>query len=363
MKSRSTFTVLSLAFLDVMSCGFGAVVLFFVIITAATDQEPANRMDSAGQTGDLRAERMRAERDLARVQVELREAKEELAKGAAETERLVSAVEEESKRLALLDADTIAQEKRVEQLEADIRSREEDRERLSAKGATPDPIGDSLTKVAGDGRRQYLTGLRMGGDRVLILVDKSASMLDDTIVNVIRRRNLDRARKLAAPKWKRAVSTVNWLVSQIDPNSRFQIFAFNTEAQPVLQDGNGEWLDASRAGDLKRAVTALAETEPSGGTSFHTAFDVIAKLNPPPDNVYLLVDGLPTQGRSAPRAATIDGAGRLDHFRAAVASIEEMPPMNVILFPMEGDPLAAAAFWELAQVSGGSFMAPSRDWP
>jgi len=30
---------------------------------------------------------------------------------------------------------------------------------------------------------------------------------------------------------------------------------------------------------------------------------------------------------------------------------------------MEGDPLAASEFWQLAQVSGGSFMSPARDWP
>ena len=38
-------------------------------------------------------------------------------------------------------------------------------------------------------------------------------------------------------------------------------------------------------------------------------------------------------------------------------------PINVILFPMEGDPLASAAYWNLARTSGGAYMAPSRDWP
>jgi hypothetical protein len=38
-------------------------------------------------------------------------------------------------------------------------------------------------------------------------------------------------------------------------------------------------------------------------------------------------------------------------------------PVNVILFPMEGDPVAASAFWKLAQATGGSFMSLSEDWP
>ena len=38
-------------------------------------------------------------------------------------------------------------------------------------------------------------------------------------------------------------------------------------------------------------------------------------------------------------------------------------PVNILLFPMEGDYDAAIAYWTLAYGSGGSFMAVSRDWP
>jgi hypothetical protein len=34
-----------------------------------------------------------------------------------------------------------------------------------------------------------------------------------------------------------------------------------------------------------------------------------------------------------------------------------------MLFPIEGDPAAAAAFWSLAINTKGSFITPSRDWP
>ena len=33
------------------------------------------------------------------------------------------------------------------------------------------------------------------------------------------------------------------------------------------------------------------------------------------------------------------------------------------MFPMEGDPLAPAAYWSLAQNTGGVYMSPSEDWP
>ena len=38
-------------------------------------------------------------------------------------------------------------------------------------------------------------------------------------------------------------------------------------------------------------------------------------------------------------------------------------PVNTILFPMEGDPMAASEYWQLARASNGSFLSPSTDWP
>ena len=51
-------------------------------------------------------------------------------------------------------------------------------------------FGDKVREFVGDGNRQYLTGLTLGGERVLILIDGSASMLADTVVNAVRRRNM-----------------------------------------------------------------------------------------------------------------------------------------------------------------------------
>ena len=72
--------------------------------------------------------------------------------------------------------------------------------------------GNRVRTFTGEGDRQYLTGLKVGGKNILIAVDTSASMLDDDIVNVLRRRNMSDDRKRSAPKWQRAVRTVEWLV-------------------------------------------------------------------------------------------------------------------------------------------------------
>ena len=79
--------------------------------------------------------------------------------------------------------------------------------------------------------------------------------------------------------------------------------------------------------------------------------------------MYLIIDSLPTQGTRPPRRATISGNDRLDLFREATRKLPKQIPVNVIMFPMEGDPMASAAYWNLARQTGGAFISPSWDWP
>jgi len=59
----------------------------------------------------------------------------------------------------------------------------------------------------------------------------------------------------------------------------------------------------------------------------------------------------------------VTGAQRSRFFSQAIQEIPRGIPVNIILAPMEGDPLAAASFWQLAAATQGSFMSPSKDWP
>ena len=59
----------------------------------------------------------------------------------------------------------------------------------------------------------------------------------------------------------------------------------------------------------------------------------------------------------------VSGEQRRKHFIAAMKEFPRGVPLNTILFPMEGDPEAAALFWQTALDTDGAFIAPSRDWP
>ena len=60
---------------------------------------------------------------------------------------------------------------------------------LSGGTKSDDVPGHSVRSFTGDGDRQYLSGLKIGGKRIFLLVDASASMLAEDIVNAVRRRH------------------------------------------------------------------------------------------------------------------------------------------------------------------------------
>jgi hypothetical protein len=224
-------------------------------------------------------------------------------------------------------------------------------------------VGVRKLHMARHADAERLTGLKVGGERILILVDGSASMLDSSIVNIIRRRNMSDPEKLKSRKWQRTVNAVDWLSTQIPVDSQFQIYLFNTSVHPSLPDSLGDWVDVDSGRNLNTAIDGVRSFVPGGGTSLHAAFAAARALKPMPDNIYLLTDSLPTQGDKPPRGTTVNGKTRIKHFEDAVATLPLGIPVNIILLPMEGDPMASAAFWQLAQVTGGSFMSPSKDWP
>ena len=90
----------------------------------------------------------------------------------------------------------------------------------------------------------------------------------------------------------------------------------------------------------------------------------MSKLEPRPDTVILLTDGLPTQGETAPLVRNVVRAKeRLSLFESARKALPSGAHISTVLFPMEGDSSAPSAFWRLANATGGTFLVPSADWP
>ena len=363
MARRKT-EVFSLSFLDVIACGFGAVVLFYTILSAQAGMQREKRND------DLQAEVDRLEEEVLdgyKNLVVLRNALEgtdEAVPAEGLADRIIDETERLRQQLAEAEKDTLSKREAIERLKQDLKSLEESNRRLSAGTPSPGQPGTRIKGFVGSGDRQYLTGLKVGGERIAILVDVSASMMDDSVVNVIRLRNMPESRRMAAAKWRRTVATVDWLTSQLPAKAKFQAYAFNTRARPLVPGTDGKWLPAGDAKALNDALRELRRTVPRDGTSLENAFSALRALSPKPDSIILVTDGLPTQGESPPALRkTIDGEGRLKLFQRAIDRLPPGVPVNVILLPMEGDPLAPGAFWTLARRTDGAFLSPARDWP
>lgn len=364
--ARRRFNVFNLAFLDVMSCGLGAVVLFYMIINAQVAVRAKNlNVELLAETNRIEEEILDGRKDLILRRNALDEKNSERLRAEGEARSIQEVLDQLLAELAEYDDTTLAQTESVEDLRADIERLEEAKERLSASSIEQaDDEGRQIRSYVGEGNRQYLTGMKMGGKRVLILVDTSASMLGRTYVNVLRFRALPEDRRRKAPKWDQVVRSVDWLTTQLQPGTKFQVYGFNETAASVIAGTDGGWLDVTDGSRLSRAVASLRRVTPDKGSSLFAALNAINDLDPLPDNVYLLTDGLPTQGKVPPTESTpVNERRRIEYFTKAMRLVPRRVPVNVLLYPMDGDPNAAGYFWNLAARSGGSMQTPSRDWP
>ena len=362
MAKKRPFNIFSLAFLDVMSCGFGAVILIFLIVNHDAQQNQAIvNKDLLAEIRLLDYQVLQGEKDL----FDLIEAKDDsqarLSNAIEKAAVIEKSLQAQLDRLLELKANSIATQSDTNELKSDIESRQDEIKQLEALKAAND--GNQIRNIKGEGDRQYLTGMRVGGRNVVIVVDSSASMLDETIVNVLRRRNMPVEKQLQAPKWQRAIRTVEWLAAQLPLDAEFQLMTFGEATQTLVPGGSNDWQPMADGTLINAAVESLKQQVPTGGTNLEGVMLAIRELSPIPDNVYFITDGLPTRDNAEPRSATINGNKRLELFRAAAERLPRQIPVNVILFPMEGDPLAGAAWWQLARVSGGAFISPSWDWP
>jgi len=362
-RKRRPFEVFSMSFLDCMSCGFGAVILFFMIINAQVRETTDNPSELMAETRQIEVEILDGRKNLVLAKNTVEQLTSEKDSAEGKIAQIIALIEELRAELAQYDSETLAEIERVEKLQTDIKTLEEEVKRLLAMAEETESEGNRLREFKGEGDRQYLTGLKLGGDRTLILVDRSASMLDDTIVNIIRRRNMPIDEKLRAVKWRQVVASVDWLTAQFRPGSEFQMYMFNNEAEPVIKGSEGVWLKADDATQLDEAMRVLRRTAPEGGTNMKAAMDIVLSMSPAPDNIILLVDGLPTMDEPTSNSKTVSGRERTRLFTNALRELPSNIPVNIFLYPLEGDFEAPFLYWLLAYRSGGSLISVSKDWP
>jgi len=346
-----------------MSCGFGAVVLVFLIIDHSLEVEICTVNAEVLSEVELLEEDIReGEAGLVRLRNALDDADLDIVEADGLARVIANQVDEYEKTNTLLSQ----QQKATSSSNVDSKEALADQEKLNKDIELEIEVaeGQSALSFVGDGNRQYLSGLKLLGKRTLILVDYSASMLSDQIVKIKKLQfEQDLTKKKNAAKWRQAKETVRWLVANLAKGSDFQVLAFNNEAQFLLQDEKNIWISSGDIERIKVLDGRLAEIVPDEGTNLFKAFKAINTLSPPPDNIVLITDGLPTLGAKEPKAALVTHKQRISLFNEALGELPPATPVNVLLLPLSGDKAAPGMYWRLAYSSNGSLLSVASDWP
>ncbi len=341
-----------LSFLDCICCGFGAILLIFVLTTGKRANESKGQVDNAQEIIERLASDIDREKD--------------------EAARLRRSIDERSDRIAVVTRQTTSLEDQIiDQTETlslllEMSSTVEDELRRLMEDAENIPTIDEMPPLPlpNPEKRQYLTNFRMEGERLLFLVEASGGMLDTTIVGAIERSRGSAEDRRNAPKWKQTRDMLKWFIGNISPSSRYQIAFFNRDVTPVLEASSlDEWMDPLDTDNTEKVLAAIEAFSPSGGANLERAFQRVNEIPELPDNIVLILDGLPTLADSVPAGEIVDERIRIQMFLAARRTQPPNVPLNILLLPFEGDPTAAIAYWSVANYSEGSLVSPSRTWP
>ena len=350
-KRRET-EVFSLAFLDCICCGFGAVILVFILTVSQKKDvdkimvdEARDKLNKAQHQAALTKEELeRLARVLAAAQIELQDIN---AKNTQDQLKLSA----RKRELLLMLQQTGSLKDALHSL-------------LGEKKAIPTTDVAPPVPIPNVDRRQYLTGVKLNGDFVVFLVRTSGSMLDETIDAAVARLDDTDEKKREAPKWVRVIQSLEWMLASLSPETHFQILLFGEETTPIIATRGDEWFSTKDRKTMSEVITKLHKLVPKGGANLERAFTAVRFLPRLPDSIVLLTDGLPTKSDSLPMDGEVEEGHRIKFFEIATKQLPPRIPVSTILFPMlSGDPGAPGLYWELANATRGALVSPAKSWP
>jgi len=350
-RRQETF---NLAFLDVMSCGLGAVLMIFLIIKHNIAVQAPHPNDVTPALNIMKTEQQTLKKSLTTI-------RKNISTVTIQNNKIKQAIAQTRARIITARASATALSNANSQLKKTIVSI---------------PKAVKTVKKTGVVKKQYLIGLGVKGARIAILVDHSASMTDRRLIDIITRKTGSDRDKMAGPKWQRTKKIVSWILARLPDSSDVGVIGYNDSARTVGPQG---WLKATNKAGLKKILLNLNRLVPENATNLDRALQQLRQMSPPPTDIYLITDGLPTTGNPGfslknmlggcrsitGKGNNISGECRLKIFNYGVQNtpLPYGSRLNVILLPIEGDPEAAPAYWRWAAETGGMMITPGEGWP
>ena len=337
-RTRET-SLSTLAFIDVMACGLGAVILLFFILDF---EEPV------------------PERPVPRVVVippeDSRPLEVEYESLLAQKDLRLNSVEVKTKAVG----DSLVELLKIQPV-------------TTKKLETPDKPSVPIPSA---NESSQLIGLSVRGSNILIVLDTSASMSHPRLVDIISSQADPSGQRLGqGAKWKQAKQIVRWLIEQAPTSSTIKILGYSDRI--TFDDPFWKAPDES----LKSYDRTIQTIAPESGTSLAVALEHIQASSYHPSDIYLVTDGLPTlSGKNSPlfvlsqlvkgcfkmskKNSFVTGDCRRMLFQSAVTDFQETSNarVHVVLLPLEGDPEAAYLYQHWANLTGGTLLSPAISW-
>ncbi len=335
MKRRREAQSSALSFIDCICCGFGAVLLLFILTAKSQITESkveASQSLAAEETLQeaieiAEAKQKALEQDIAALDPQPDANATSIAELAAEQERLAKAIEDRAEALASLETET---------------------EVVDAVAGLNRPSAD----------QSYLSGLKLRGPRAVILLENSGSMLGEdakSAIEIIRSGS-----GATSEKWLRAKAAVRAVLAAIPQGTQVAILQMNERTSALSGTPNNPYIDPYDNNALLATLERLDALEASGGADLATALRTVNQLPQRASSLLLIGDGLPTAPNPGKRS--LSEADRVKLFNAAMGTRPNYP-FNAILFPFDGDPSAAGLYWKLSGRTNGITLIPDNDWP
>lgn len=353
MGQRKKSEGFNIAFIDIMSCGLGAVVLVFMLVKHNVEDSSVELENLKNDIENLETTKEDSIQTLMSLEAQVTEE-------AAQEAVIRKNIAEMQSALANKRADVEKTVREIEELKKDI------------KGIKVNKKED-LIEIEQISEEDYLLGLKVEGQKIAILVDSSASMTDEKLIDIIKTKNSSTKDKQQAKKWVRTKKIVEWLLARLPRQSDILVVTFSEQAKTLGQQG---WMKASDPSSLSSILSDLNTLIPEGGTNLQAGLQMVNKYAP--SNLYVITDGLPTKGESSYKSlnpfascsslsgtsSKISGECRIKLFQQTIKeSARSGVKVNVLLLPIEGDPDAVNQYWYWSALTGGLVISPANNWP
>lgn len=357
MSKRKETEGFNLAFLDIMSCGLGAVILVFMLVKT--------NVEDSHSTTNSEAEKL--QNDISRLSELENEKLKKLNDLSSNLNNEIKKQNTLKKQLASVQSKNETESQQVKSLNQELEKLKSSIKDIEVKKQS------DLVQTETINEENYLLGLKVEGQKIAILIDSSASMTHEKLIDIIKVKNGSDLEKKNADKWRRTKRIVQWLLARAPRSSEVVVIHFNEKADELGQSGWRNMADPNTVGTI---LSQLGAVVPTGGTNLQIGLEQLKKYAP--SSLYVITDGLPTKGQSRYKSLnpfancsslrgasnTISGECRIKLFRQTLQdSSQQGVKTNIILLPIEGDPDAINEYWNWSAATGGLLISPALNWP